>query len=184
MESLEEALAKVLNRPFDDEGEVVSLLVQAITFKCTDTDLIEQAVKQTIDDYENKLRVFMVGVANAQLQRILRMINMLGNIESELEKNRVNLLRDSDLIKLYATTQTALMQSLDYVKKIVDMRVEKDVAQSIVAKNMEQTKATQNQNLMLLPAAARNRLRKVIECVVASGAQQETIGSDTSEDNE
>lgn len=166
-EDLTKVLKAVLDRPFDDEKQVLSLLVDAILYKVTDTALIDSVVKQTVDNYENKLRVYMIGVAHSQLRRITRMLAMLERIEEEIDTNRCNLMKDSELLKCYETTQTALVKSLEYVKKVADMRIEADQAHEAIMVSKPKEEEAEQQFMFISPTA-RNRLRKVLEVVVDS----------------
>jgi hypothetical protein len=168
-EELTEVLNKLLaNRPFDDPCQVLSILVEAIIYKTTDTALIEQVVQQVINKYENRLKIFQIGVAQAQLERILRMIKLLDKIEDEITKF-VPGMENNDLIKTYATTQVAFTQSLEYIKKISELKIDITQLGSIKEESTEP---------YLIPSHKRKRLRSVVEAVLETVNSSEELDAD------
>lgn len=166
-ENLQEVLTRLLNKPISDEKKVLELIISAITTKSVDPDLVRQAVTQAVFNYENQLRVFMVSVANAQLQRILRLINLIDKLETDIDKkDYASNLEPKDLVKLYALYQSNLTQSLDYVKKIADMRLELQQANSAITSGLTNTELEEVKTLSGLPklnAKQRNSVRRLIE---------------------
>jgi hypothetical protein len=158
-----------------DEDKVLEIIVGAITSKYTDPGLVSQAVKQSIQNYENQLRVFMVGVANRQLARILRLMRSLDAIEAQIaEPSVIAQMSPRDLIKAYALQQSNLMSSLDYVKKVADMRIELATAQAAIANSLTTREVEEINALSGLPKLSpqqRGNVRRIVEGLVRDIAE-------------
>ena len=171
-EDLESTIDRLLNGPLQDEDRVLEIIVEAITAKCTDTDLVRKAVKQAVSNYENQLRVFMVAVANRQLARILRLMRSLDHIEEQIESNPsiIGQMKPNELLKLYALQQSNLNGALDYVKKVTDMRLELASAQAAITNTMTTKELDEIHTLSRLPklnAQQRGNVRRIVEGLVA-----------------
>jgi len=181
-EDLEQTLARLLDRPIDDEKKVLEILVNAITSKYTDPDLIKQAVRQAVFNYENQLRTFMVAVANAQLARVIRLIGMIDRIEERLSApDMLESIDPKSLIKMLALQQSNLSQTLDYVKKIADMRLEMQTAQSAITNTLTSKEVSEIHALTGLPtlnSVQRGNVRKLVEGImvdIVSDAELEDL---------
>jgi hypothetical protein len=165
-------IAKLSNPPISDEKKLLEIVVNAVTSKSVDPILVKQAVTQAVFNYENQLRVFMVAAANAQLARIIRLIQLIDRIEERVEKGDfVNELEPKDLLRLYALHQANLTNSLDYIKKIADMRLEMHQAESAISSAMTNSELEEVKNLSGLPkltAKQRTSVRRLIENMSAS----------------
>ena len=167
-ESKNDTLKSELKRILDDaqiadEATVLKLIVEAITSKYVEPDAIEQAVYQTINQYENKLRVFSIAAANRQLKRITNLIGMVEDIEGTLgQPEFYKYMEPKDLIRLYAVAQGNLSASMDYVKNVINYRVELVNAQ----KSMNPVEKEELQALSQLPKLEpqqRDRIRRLIQ---------------------
>lgn len=169
-DDIERTLNKLLTRPLQDEDKVLEIIVGAITAKYTDPGLVSQAVKQAIQNYENQLRVFMVAVANRQLARILRLMRSLDEIENQIANpDVIAKMEPRDLIKAYALQQSNLMSSLDYVKKVADMRIELASAQAAIANSLTTREVEEINALSGLPKLSpqqRGNVRRIVEGLV------------------
>ena len=164
------------NRSIEDEEVVIQTIVKAVTNKYVTPELIEQAVRQTIDNYETKLRVFAIAAANRQLNRILRLINLLDDLEQEFEQpGRFMHMEDKELIKLYAIMQANLTTSLDYVKKVIDFRMELGKAQASLITTPQHDKIKGATDIPSLNASQRDRVRKLIQGLVDESLESDTI---------
>jgi hypothetical protein len=173
-EKIDQDIAREVRRllalPISDEKKVMEGLVDAITEQHTKPELVEQAVRQTVHKYENKLRVFAIAAANRQLRRIIRLIDTLDVMEEELnDPGRLAGMESKDLIRLYSVTQGNLTTSLDYVKKVLDMRME--LAQAMGAmSSKEQDEIETLSGLPTLNSTQRDKVRRLI-----SGMTEEVI---------
>jgi hypothetical protein len=113
----------------------------------------------------------MVAVAHTQLRRILRLIQSIDRTEEELMREEtLQCMRPSDLIKAYALQQSNLMQSLDYVKRIVDMRVELQQATAAITASLSPTDVQEITTLSGLPkldSQQRNTIRVLVDEMIA-----------------
>lgn len=176
---IKDEINRLLNRPISDTSKVVEIIVDAITSKWVDPSLVDQAVKQTVSNYENKLRVFAIAAANRQLKRIMRLINLLDDIEDEIDV-RYPTMKDQDLIRLYITAQANLNTSLDYIKKVMDFRLELGNAQAsmITAQQQIDVDAT---GVPILNVAQRDRVRRVVQGIrdhIINEPDDDVIASD------
>jgi hypothetical protein len=164
---LENQLRRLIDRPIQNEHRVLEILVEAILSKSTDLPLIEKAVKQTVLNYEMQLRVFMVGVANRYLSRCLRLITQLDQIEERLnDPDTLKTMNSKDLIKVYSLAQSNLTASLEYVKKVVDMRLELQQAQAAVTNTITGRELAELEAISGLPKLStqqRDTVRKIVE---------------------
>lgn len=175
MNNLEIVLNEALSNPLQDERKVLETIVGAITAKCTDPDLIRQAVRQTVTNYENQLRVFMIALANQQLSRILRLTRSLDEIEERFQnKELLDNMNSKDLVRLYAVQQSNLVHSLDYVKRVADMRIELAAAQAAVSTSLldDKEEVEKLSGLPKLTAQQRNNVRKIIEGLVKDVSEE------------
>lgn len=170
-EDTKRVLGKLIKGTVQDEDKVLEVIINAITSKYTDPTLIRQAVNQAITNYENQLRVFMVAVANRQLTRILRLIRTLDSLEEQLESPSVIAnMASKDLIRIYALQQSNLTTSLDYVKKVADMRMELATANAAITNSLTTSETEEINALMNLPKLSsfqRNNIRKIVEGLVS-----------------
>ena len=169
---LKSALTDALDSPLSDEKKVLDTIVKAIVNRSVDKNLIEQAVKRTVNNYENQLRVFMIAVATNHLPRIQKLLSALDLIDEEMNTPRIVRQMDvKDLLKSYALMQATLTQSLDYVKKVTDMRMELEQAQSAITSTLSSEEAEEINKLAGIPkldATQRNRVRTLIEGMIVS----------------
>lgn len=167
---VKDTIRRLLNRPISDEKKVLETIVDAITSHYVDPRLVEQAVRQSVFNYENQLRVFMVAAANTQLRRLLRLITHIEDIEEEIfKRERFSGMKDQDLIRTYAAAQANLNTGLDYVKQVVDMRLELAKAQGSLADvvmNREREELNALSGLPTLNPQQRDRCRRIIEGMV------------------
>jgi hypothetical protein len=162
---------RLLSRPISDEKKVIETLADAITSNYVKPELVEQAVKQTVHKYENKLRVFAIAAANRQLNRIIRLIDTLDMMEEELnDPTRLVGMKDQDLIRLYSVMQANLTTSLDYIRKVVDMRMELAQAVGAVMSVKEQEEIEALSGLPMLDSTQRDKVRRLM-----SGVAEEII---------
>lgn len=149
--------------PIRDEKEVARLIVDGITAKEVDEVLVDQAVRQTVSNYETKLRVFAISVANRHVGRILRLLDTIDDLEQELSNpDRFADMESKDLLRLYTATQANLTSSLDFVKKVMDQRIELQHAESALI-SVRQNMVQSQDELPGLNPEQRDRVRRLIQ---------------------
>jgi hypothetical protein len=174
---IRDTVQRLLDRPISDENKVLEIIVDAITSHYVDPKLVERAVRQSVYNYENQLRVFMVAAANTQLRRMLRLISYINECEEELfnrkdkatGEKRLAGMKDQDLIRAYASAQANFNHGMDYVQKVVDMRLELAKAQGSLADtvmNREREELNALSGLPTLNTQQRDRCRRIIEGMV------------------
>jgi len=110
----------------DDPIKLLDLLKDAILRKpSVDKHAASQALRQVMHNYEAQNRVFLIAAANAELPRIVRLLSFIDSCEEELfSPERYVSASTRDLTRLYALAQSHLLQGLESVKKVADMRLE------------------------------------------------------------
>jgi hypothetical protein len=162
---------RLLNRPIADEGKVLDIIVQAITSKYAHPELVEQAVRQAIFNYETQLRIFQIATAKRQLARIIRLMEMTERIEEfAMSPEVLNQMEPRDLVTLYGKAQASVKEGLDYIKKVVDMRVEATAAQAAMMSTINQRDAEQidSSGIGNLSSQQRDKVRRIVDGIVAS----------------
>lgn len=176
-EDIKLQVQRLLSRPVNDEKRALEIIVEAITSKYVDSSLVEQIVKQTVFNYETKLRVFAIAAANRQLNRILRLITILDDLEEELGKpERFRGMDDKELVKLYAVVQSNLSTSLDYVKKVIDFRLELQQAQASMLSPTEKENIDAMSGLPTLDASQRDKVRRLIQGIAEDVTKMQETG--------
>ncbi|MCG8432500.1 MAG: hypothetical protein MJA83_00540 [Gammaproteobacteria bacterium] len=109
-----------------DPLAILELLKDAILNKPTfDRSKVSEALRKTLEKYETKNRIFLIAAANAELPRIVRLLEFINSCESAMfNPDRIEEASMKELLRLYALTQSNLLSSLDNVKKVADMRLE------------------------------------------------------------
>jgi hypothetical protein len=119
----------------------------------------------------------MVAVANRQLARILRLMRSLDEIENLIANpDVIAKMEPRDLIKAYALQQSNLMSSLDYVKKVADMRIELATAQAAIANSLTTREVEEINALSGLPKLSpqqRGNVRRIVEGLVRDIAEDD-----------
>jgi hypothetical protein len=163
-ENIDVILSKLLNQPIDDESQVLTIITEAILNKSIDPKLVSQAVRQVINQYENKLKVFTIGVAQLQLKRILNLIEILDNMDDQLKNSsKTTLMEDKDFIRMYATVQTSMVQALTFIKEASTTQL--DIDKDKVELSGSGIVIEEEPAIKLLNANQRDRVRKVIEVI-------------------
>jgi hypothetical protein len=124
----------------------------------------KEALEQVLRNYEEQLRVFMVGVAKGKIDRVLRMLNLLDRVEEELFSERaIKQANVNQLIRIYALGQNSLTTSLDYIRRVADMRAEIERLGAASKLDEALAKATESgmgpDGLPLLSPVERERVR-------------------------
>jgi len=181
-DDIREQVGRILrNRSIADERKVLEVITDAITAKYTDPQMLEQAVKQTLYKYENKLRVFAIAAAQRQLGRIMRLIDTLDSLEAELgSPHRFAGMDNQDLIRLYTVTQANLNNSLDYVKKVIDFKIELAQAQSSLMTAQQKEEIDAMSGIPSLNPQQRDRVRKIVQGMADEIIQLEDGDTDIS----
>lgn len=152
-----------------DPHALIDLLKDAILRKPVNSDDVLAAIKQVIKNYETQNRIFLIAAANAELPRIVRLMNFITSAEEELFKDsRLEHATTRELTKLYALAQANLLTGLDNVKKVADMRIEAIKAgggAEGVSKVFDVSSEEELNDLAGLPvldATSRDRVRKLV----------------------
>jgi len=121
----ETAVAKVTDKKFGDPIEVAKIIVELLCSRPVSPEDAKQAVEQTFNQYENQLRIFLLSVAKAKVDRILRYMSFVEKLEEELFRpERIKDANTAQLIKAYASVQGNLKNDLDFIKTMADMGLE------------------------------------------------------------
>lgn len=173
-----------------DPLEVLELLKDAILRRPVDKEETAAALRQILKSYEQQNRVFMIAAANAELPRVVRLMQFLHDAEVELfQDERLADTSTKELIKLYALGQANLLASLDNVKKVADMRLDAMRAAGGavgVEKLFSMDKDDEVNALAGLPALdsqSRDRVRKLISGLVESIEKDDSVEEDDSDES-
>lgn len=169
---IKDQIVRLTDPTIRDEKKVLETIVDAITDKYVDKDLVKSAVRQALFNYEDQLRTFMVATATRQLKRVVNLINSLDTLEDRLNDPEVIAnMRAQDLIRAYAIQQSSLMQSLDYVKKVADMRIELQQATAAITSSLTNHDSREIEHLSGLPkltSQQRSTVRSLVEGMISS----------------
>jgi hypothetical protein len=180
--SRDNKLVKNLPKDLSDPIEVLDLIKDAILRRPTDREEAAKALRQVLKNYESQNRVFLIAAANAELPRILRLLQFLTSCETEMFKvERLEDASNKELIRMYALAQANLMSGLDNIKKVADMRIEALRAAGGgdgVKKLFELGDDKEVNALAGLPsldAPARDRVRKLVSGLVDIIEEDESV---------
>lgn len=160
---------RLLSRPIADEGKVLEIIVQAITSKYAQPELVERAVKQAIFNYETQLRIFQIATAKRQLSRIVRLMEMTEQIEEvAMSPAMLAAMEPKDLVALYGKAQASVKDGLDYIKKVVDMRIEATQAQAAMMSTISarETEQIDSAGIGSLSSQQRDKVRRIVDGIV------------------
>lgn len=119
LEALEPTVAPI------DPMKALDVIRDALSGKLNNPELGKQAILSVLKNYEVQLRIFLVGVAKTRINRVLRAMELLESVETELFKpERVSRMSTSELIKTYQIANAVTVEGLDYIRKVADMRAE------------------------------------------------------------
>lgn len=170
--------------------EILELLKNAITRKQVNNEELKQAVRQVLTNFEMQNRLFMIAAANAELPRIIRLLNFITDAEEELfTQDRIESATNRELAKMYALAQGNLMSSLDNVKRVADMRIEAIRAAGGVeaaAKLLDPSSESELNELAGLPALdsqGRDKVRKLVSGLVDAIDKDRSVTEDTVDDS-
>jgi hypothetical protein len=164
----------------DDESpamQALKTLRDAFTGRI-DQSLAKEALEEVLKNYELQLRVFLVGVAKGKIDRVIRMMNFLERAEEAMfsDANIANA-TPNQLIKMVALGQSSLLTSLDYIRKVADMRAEIERMGAASRLDEALAKATElgsPDGLPILEPKQRERIRGMLSRIVAKTIDVET----------
>lgn len=163
-------IERLLDRPINDEDRVVEIIVDAITSHYANPELVKQAVRQAVNQYEVQLRIFMIANAKKQLRRVMKLMKLSEQMEDAFEKPAVMAsMEPKDLVQLYSKIQGNIKESLTYIKSVVDMRLEQQVAQAAMITAMhggEQIKSKSASKIRDLDSQQRDKVRRILDGLV------------------
>jgi hypothetical protein len=188
-DTIRKELDRLLDRPIADEGKVLEIIVQAITNKYAQPELVERAVHQAIHNYETQIRIFQIATAKRQLARIVRLMEMTEQLEDlALSPTMVSRMDPKDLIALYGKAQNSVKEGLDYIKNVVDMRVEAAKAQAALVAPLESHDPAVSTGIQSLSSQQRDKVRRIIDGIVEDigsiNAGEAKIGEESEEPEE
>jgi hypothetical protein len=164
-------IERLLDRPINDEDRVVEIIVDAITSHYAEPELVKQAVRQAVNQYEVQLRIFMIANAKQQLRRITRLIKLSEKMEEMFEQPPVMAaMEPKDLVQLYAKIQGNIKEGLTYIKSVVDQRMEQQVAQAAMLTAMhggEPVKSKSASKIRDLDSQQRDKVRRIVDGLVS-----------------
>jgi len=168
-DSIRQEIDRLLNKPIASEKRVLEIIVDAITSKYADPDLVEKAVRQSVFNYETQMRIFQIAAAKRQLNRIVKLINMTEALEDHAMSPEVMAKMESkDLINLYGKAQAAVREGLDHIKRVVDMRLEATAAQTAMMStiNQREVEAVDITGISNLTSQQRDKVRRIVDGIV------------------
>lgn len=160
---------RLLNRPIADEGKVLEIIVQAITSKYTQPELVERAVRQAVFNYETQMRIFQIATAKRQLARITKLINMTESMEDYImSPEMMSKMEAKDLINMYGKASQAVKDGLDYIKRVVDARIEATAAQAAMMAtiNQREVESVDIAGISSLTSQQRDKVRRIVDGIV------------------
>lgn len=184
-------LTLVKGKDLSNPIEVLEVLRDAILRKSSaDREEAAKALRQVLKDYEQQNRVFLIASANAELPRIVRLLNFLSDCEEVMfTKERLESASTKELMRMYALAQSNLLSGLDNVKKIADMRLDALRAAGGadgVEKIFNIEKDDELNALAGLPAldsVGRDRVRKLVDGLVDSLDNDDSVTEDDDEES-
>lgn len=173
----------------EDPLEILELLKDAILNRDYDKHNVASALKQTLDKYETKNRIFLIAAANAELPRIVRLLQFINTCEEEMFKtDRIEGASTKDLIRMYALSQSNLMTGLDNVKKVADMRLEflrAGAGEGGIGSLFDEDKnMSALADLPGLDARNRDKVRNTVQGLLDSIEKDESLGYSEEDDGE
>lgn len=162
---------RLLSRPIDDEAKVLEIIIQAITSKYAKPELVEQAVRQSVHNYETRLRIFQIAAAHRQLQRIANLIDMCEKIEKvAFSPEMVKKMEPRDLVALYGKAQATIKEGMDHIKNIVNARLEAANAQTAMLSTIQQKDQIQvdSSGIYDLDSMQRDKVRRIVDGIAES----------------
>lgn len=168
-DAIRDEIDRLLSRPIADEGKVLEIIVQAITSKYAQPELVERAVKQAIFNYETQLRIFQIATAKRQLTRIVRLMEMTEQIEElAMSPGVLARMEPKDLVALYGKAQASVKDGLDYIKRVVDMRIEATQAQAAMMSTINTRDVDQidSAGIGALSSQQRDKVRRIVDGIV------------------
>lgn len=174
-----------------DPLQVLELLKDAITRRPVDKEEVAQALRQVLQNWEQQHRLFLIAGANAELPRIVRLLNFITSAESELfSENRLKNSTTRELTKMYALAQSNLLAGLDNVKKVADMRLDAlraagglDEAERLFDIEREDD-LNALAGLPSLDAPSRDKVRKLLTGLVDSINKDNSVAEDDDDPSE
>lgn len=166
----------------DDRSKVaLEVIARAVTQDDIDKEEVAKTVRATVNSYELELRIFAVAAAKRQVGRVVRLLNMLDHMEEEFDARlkdpeKRGAIDTAALLKLYATSQGNLSSTLEFIKRVMDQRIEVEQAQSVL--NPLAKVADQNKDMPLRPSE-RHRMRTLLEGAKSMVTEKENENDDS-----
>jgi hypothetical protein len=179
---------KELQLDLTDPLEILNLLKDAILRKPVDQADAAAALRQVLKNYEQQNRVFLIAAANAELPRVVRLMEFLHACEGAMfEDDRLKDASTKELIRMYALAQANLLASLDNVKKVADMRLDalRAAGGSAGAEKlfqMEDKELDAIAGLPTLDAQGRDRVRKLVTGLIEAIEKDDSVAPDEDDD--
>jgi polyhydroxyalkanoate synthesis regulator phasin len=165
-EIIRDEIQRILSLPVKDESQVLKIITEAILQRCTDTDLINQVVHQTVSNYETQLRVFMIANAKRSLMRIQKLSEYITDMEDTImHPGNLSQMETKDVVNMYGKMRAGLKEEHEYIKKVMDMRLEAVQAQAALSGTGE-IQDDSPSGIGNMTALQRDRVRKIIDGLV------------------
>jgi len=168
-DAVKSEIDRLLSKPIDDEGKVLEIIVQAITSKYAQPEVVEKAVRQAVFNYEVQMRIYQIAIAKRQLSRIVRLMNMTESMEQFVMSPEVMAKMEAkDLINLYGKANTAVKDGLEYIKRVVDARIEATAAQTAMMEtiNQREVATVDIAGISNLTTQQRDKVRRIVDGIV------------------
>ena len=77
-----------------------------------------------MDNYENRLRVSLVGIARAKFERVAKVSALVDTLEDKIfNPKRLDELDTDTLVKIWAQGHKVMKDDLTYINKVTEMRL-------------------------------------------------------------
>lgn len=159
---LKKFFEKMNKSDLQDPIKVLKIVSEYISGKEVDYEAARDAVNQTFQHHDQQLRVFLVAVAKAKLNRILKCMEFVETVEDRLFRpSRLEDATTAQLVKLYAFTQGSINADLDFINKITSMNLEIQKLMGSFGKE-DQRITKELEGISEFSPESRNRMREAL----------------------
>lgn len=179
----------ILSNPIQDRIQVsdniLKLIVDFVSAKSVDPEAVRDALEKTYNHYENQLRIFLIAVAKGKIDRFLRYLKFVDQVEDRLfNSDRLENASTTQLIRTYALAQGYMANDLTYIKQIADMGLEIQKVLGVLNKPFDKELTDSLLGIPHLDASIRSKIRDVLDqCLISIKKDEEELKSDLIDDD-
>lgn len=152
----------------DDPHVVLEIIKDAIHKKPVDRRLAVNAIRQVLKNYEEQLRVFMIGAANVEVGRVVKLLQFIDVCSDQLmSAEKMKTASYGEVLRAFQLCQQAIETSSKAIKLVADMRL--DAAKATggsenIAKMFDPEKETLDPqaDMPQLGAQSRDKIRRIM----------------------